>query len=236
MDTLTTADANVPRTGIETVPLRMSYEEFLQWDEYEAGLTEWVDGEVILHMPPLESHQRVVVFLVGLLDLFVQLFQLGIVRVAPFSMRATAEGNAREPDLFFLAAENMGRLTSKDLAGPADMVVEVISTDSVSRDRDDKFYEYQNGGVREYWIIDPRPGKQRVDCYWLTPEGHYQATLPDEDGRYHSVVLRGFWFRPIWLWQEPAIDLLTALAEMRGLSPEATQTLREMLIGAGQVG
>src|SRR5262245_28159685 len=106
MDALTTADADIPQAGVETVSLRMSYEEYLQWDEYNVGLTEWVEGEVILHMPPLEAHQRVVVFLVGLLDLFVHLFQLGIVRVAPFSMRVTAEGNAREPDLFFLAAEH----------------------------------------------------------------------------------------------------------------------------------
>jgi Uma2 family endonuclease len=224
----------LPHTSLATIPLRMSYDEYRQWDEFEEALTEWVDGEVILHRPPLDRHQRTLEFLERLLDLFVQLFGLGLIRVAPFSMRATPEGSAREPDIFFLETEHLGRLTEHELNGPADMVVEVISTDSVSRDRDDKFYEYQNGGVREYWIIDPRSGKQRVDCYWLTPEGQYQATLPDEDGRYHSVVLRSFWFRPEWFWQEPRVDPLSALAEMRGLSQEATRTLREMLIGAGQ--
>jgi Uma2 family endonuclease len=210
----------------------MTYEEYLQWDEYESGLTEWVDGEVTLHMPPLDEHQRVVEFLERLLDLFVQLFRLGMVRIAPFSMRVTPDSNAREPDLFFLAAENLGRLTQKELAGPADLVVEIISEDSVYRDRETKFYEYQNGGVREYWIIDPRPNRHRIDCYWLTPRGEYQASIPDEDLRYHSVVLPGFWFRPSWLWQEPRLDPLSALAEMRGLSPEATQALRALLIGA----
>jgi Uma2 family endonuclease len=161
----------LPHTSLATIPLRMSYDEYRQWDEFEEALTEWVDGEVILHRPPLDRHQRALEFLERLLDLFVQLFGLGLIRVAPFSMRTTPEGSAREPDIFFLASEHLGRLTEHELNGPADIVVEVISTDSVSRDRDDKFYEYQNGGVREYWIVDPRAGKQRVDCYWLTPEG-----------------------------------------------------------------
>ena len=208
----------------------MSYEEYLRWDEYEAGLSEWVEGEVILHMPPFDEHQRVVEFLERVLALFVQLFQLGRVRIAPFTMRVKPDGNGREPDLFFLATEHMGRLTQKELSGPADLVVEVISEDSVYRDREIKFYEYQDGGVREYWIIDPRANRRRVDCYWLTPRGEYQATLPDEELRYHSIVLPGFWFRPDWLWQEPGPDPLSALAEIRGLSPEATRALRDMLI------
>ena len=37
--------------AIARPPLRMSYEEYKQ-TEFEGGLTEWVDGEVIFHMPP----------------------------------------------------------------------------------------------------------------------------------------------------------------------------------------
>lgn len=210
----------------------MTYEEYLQWDEYEGGLTEWVDGEVILHMPPLEPHQRVVVYLIKLMGLFVDLFALGRVYAAPFSVRVIPDGPAREPDLFFLTAEHLDRLMEHELSGPADLVVEIISKDSVYRDREIKFFEYQEGGVREYWIVDPRPNRHRVDCYWLTPRGEYQASIPDEDLRYHSVALPGFWFRPVWLWGDSPPDPLSALAEMRGLSPEAAQGLRTMLIGS----
>jgi Uma2 family endonuclease len=143
-------------------PLRMSYDEYLNW-EHEGGLTEWVDGEVIIHMPPKDEHQRVVEFLDRLLGVFVELFQLGMVRIAPFTMRALPDGSAREPDLFFLATDNLYRLTSKELNGPADLAIEVISDDSVTRDKDDKFYEYQAAGVKEYWIIDPRPKRLRAE-------------------------------------------------------------------------
>src|SRR5262245_27479546 len=86
--------------------LRMSYEEY-KHTEFESGLTEWVDGEVIFHMPPKDIQQNVVEFLDRLLGLFVQLFNLGKVRVAPFSVRMIPDGPAREPDLFFLATEHL---------------------------------------------------------------------------------------------------------------------------------
>src|SRR4051794_9290485 len=122
----------------QPAPLRMSYEEYRNWT-HEGGLTEWIDGEVIFHVPPKDSHQRIVVFLDLLIGLFVQLFKLGKVRVAPFSMRVLEGGNAREPDLFFLASDHLQQLTEAELNGPADLVVEVISDDSVGRDRGDKF-------------------------------------------------------------------------------------------------
>ena len=88
----------------------------------------------------------------------------------------------------------------------------------MARDRSNKFYEYQEGGVREYWIIDPRPGKERVDCYWLTPEGRYQAILPDADGKYHASTIPGFWFHPSWFQQVPLPNPLLILAD---IAPQA---------------
>ena len=195
-------------------PLRMSYEEWLAWN-YEGGLSEWVDGEVIIHMPAKPEHQRVVDFLNRLLGLFVQLFKLGEVYGAPLSMRAIPNGRAREPDLLFIAGEHQDRLTEKELAGPADLAIEIISDDSVARDRADKFYEYQHGGVREYWIIDPRAEQQRVDVYVLDGRGRYQP-IPAVDGVYHSSVLPGFWLREDWLWADQP-NPLAALAEVVGV-------------------
>jgi Uma2 family endonuclease len=193
--------------------LRMSYEEYRHW-EHEGGLTEWVDGEVHIYMAPTDSHQRVVEFLIQLLGPFVQLFKLGLVRIAPFSMRVIAGGNAREPDLFFLATEHLGQLSETELNGPADLAVEIISDDSVMRDRDSKFYEYQAGGVREYWIIDPRPKRKRADFFVLDDHGVYQP-VPIADGVYRSIVLPNFWLKVDWLWAEEP-NPLTALAEVVG--------------------
>jgi Uma2 family endonuclease len=160
-----------------------------------------------------------------LLGLFVELFSLGMIRVAPFTMRAKPNGPGREPDLFFLASPHMSRLTRKELVGPADLVIEIISEESIARDRVDKFYEYQEAGIREYWIIDPRPGKQRVDLYVLGADGRYQPVLPTEQNVYHSAVLENFWLKEAWLWAEKP-NALAALTEVVGVERVIT-ALRE---------
>ncbi len=206
-------------------PLRMSYEEFLTWAKNTHA--EWVNGEVIVPMPPKEDHQRVVEFLTHLIGLFVRLFQLGRIMLAPFEMRATPDGPAREPDLLFVSAEHLGRLTRDRLAGPADLAVEVVSDDSVYRDRVDKFEEYEAAGVREYWIVDPRPGKQRVDFWVLDKTGHYRAGSVSEDNIYHSAVLPGFWLRTEWLLADEMPDPLAVLAQVAGRDKVA-EALRQV--------
>ncbi len=192
---------------------RMSYEEYTHW-EHEGGLTEWIDGEVHIYMPPTILHQRMVAFLLFLLQGFIRLHRLGELLAAPITMRALPGGNAREPDLFFLATEHLGYLTETELNGPADLAIEIISDDSVVRDRDDKFYEYQAGGVREYWIIDPRPNRKRADFFVLDQNGVYQP-VPVANGVYYSTVLPNFWLKVDWLWAEDP-NPLTALAEVVG--------------------
>jgi len=195
--------------------LRMSYEEYLAWADEDVH-AEWVDGEVTVQIPPKEPHQRVVAFLTQLMGLFIQLFQLGRLLPAPFEMRAKPDGSAREPDLLFVAREHLDRLSQERLSGPADLVVEVVSDDSVARDRADKFYEYQDAGVKEYWILDSRPGRERTDFYVLDEKGRYRPVPPGADGRYHSMVLPGFWMQVDWVTSAEPPDVLTVLAQIVG--------------------
>ncbi|NJM06152.1 Uma2 family endonuclease [Candidatus Gracilibacteria bacterium] len=178
----------------------MNYERFLEWEH--DGIAEWVDGRVYLYMSTKLEHQKIVDFLNRLLGLFVQLMKLGVVTTGPYAMRAVPNGPGREPDLMFVAQQHLARMTSKQLEGPADLVVEVVSDDSVVRDRDEKFFEYQQASIREYWIVDPRPNRLRADFYVLDEQGTYQAIPIGADGVYRSTVLLNFWFKVGWLWDE----------------------------------
>lgn len=191
----------------------MSYDDFLAWADGEVQ-AEWVDGEVTVFMPPNIRHQFITNFFQNLLALFARAFDLGDILSAPVEMRALPDGPAREPDILFVAAAHRDRLTPQRLAGPADLVVEIVSDESASRDRVDKFYEYEAAGITEYLIIDPRPTKERVDFYRLIEGGKYLAVLPDGAGHYHSAVLPGFWFDPAWFWATPTPDPLLILAEV----------------------
>ena len=213
-------------TGERRFP--MSYDDFLVWaDEAHA---EWVEGEVTVFMPPNIRHQFIANFLQSLLTFFARAFDLGDVLGAPVEMRAQPNGPAREPDILFVAAAHRDRLTAQRLAGPADLVVEIVSNESAHRDRVDKFYEYEDAGIIEYLLIDPRPGKERVDFYHLTDAGKYLAVLPDGAGRYHAAVLPGFWFDPAWFWATPPPDPLLTLAEI------APQALTAALAARGRAG
>jgi Uma2 family endonuclease len=77
-------------------------------------------------------------------------------------------GSGREPDVLYLARSHLRRLRKTYLNGPADLVVEVVSPESVKRDREQKFGEYQAAGIPEYWVIDPEA--QQADFYQL--DGH----------------------------------------------------------------
>ena len=195
-------------------PLRMSYETWLTWAD-ENKQSEWVDGEVIEFMPPKRLHQVLVSFLNRVIGLFIEVFDLGQLQIAPFEVKLRIDGSAREPDLFFVKQEHLQRLTPERFNGPPDLIIEIISTESVHRDRVDKFDEYEAAGVPEYWLLDNRPGRNRAQFYQLDAQGHYREMAVEADGVYRSHVLPGFWLKTSWLWgDEP--DALRALASVVG--------------------
>jgi Uma2 family endonuclease len=200
---------------------RMPYEEYLAWAG-ENRFSEWVDGEVTDFVPPDTRHQQLASFLTTLLYQFVSLMNLGQVFAAPFEMRLREGRSSREPDLLFVASNHADRLDTKRLDGPADLVVEIISNESVTRDRRDKFAEYAASGVPEYWLIDPREGRQSIQVYTLTEEGYFEELHLDSAGVFRSTVLPGFWLDPAWLWQDPLPNPLTLLAR---IAPDAIERL-----------
>jgi Uma2 family endonuclease len=192
----------------------MSYEEFRAWAGEDVR-AEWVEGEVIEFMPPKYLHQAMVLFLGELLGAFIRLAKLGKLIVAPFELKIRPQGASREPDLMFLAHEHLDRLTPEMVAGPPDLIIEIVSDDSVHRDRVDKFDEYEAGGVREYGVVDYRLNRRRAEFYQLDHHGRYQQALVGDDGVYRSAVLPGFWLKVDWLAADE-LDWLAALSEMLG--------------------
>ncbi|MGQ9486898.1 MAG: Uma2 family endonuclease [Armatimonadota bacterium] len=179
---------------------KVDYEQFLQWLD-EDTWAEWVDGEVVLMSPVSEKHQDVGRFLIAVLQFYITLHRLGVLRYEPFQMKTGADLPGRSPDILFVSQEHVDRLKPTYLDGPADLVVEIISPDSEERDRVHKFAEYERGGVREYWLIDPQ--KRVAEFYVLGEEGKYILRAQGEAGEYHSAVLQGLWLRIEWLWSPP---------------------------------
>jgi Uma2 family endonuclease len=198
-------------------PRRMSYEAWRRWAAQQEGRSEWVAGEVIEIMSSSIRHADIVGFVFALLLQFVQFRNLGRVFMESVEMRLA--DSARVPDVLFVAADRVGRLEPTRLRGSADLVVEVISDDSVARDTEAKFREYAAASVREYWVLDGRLEHVGARFFRLASDT-YDEAFPDADGRYHSSVVQGFWFRLDWLQTDPLPNPWPLVAAM---APEAAR-------------
>jgi Uma2 family endonuclease len=204
----------------------VTYEEFLAWAD-EDTLAEWVNGEVVMYSPASRRNQEISLFLGQVIGLHVEHSGAGRILVSPFQMKLAQSG--REPDLLFVAQEHLERLKETHLDGPADLVVEIVSPESAGRDRGEKFYEYEQAGIPEYWMIDPQT--KRSEFYQLTAANQYRLVPPDAKGVYHSAVLPSFWLRVEWLWQEPLPSPIRTLAEIVGLDPSLAEPFERALAG-----
>lgn len=195
----------------QTKPIaKITYDEFLEWDGEDQHL-EWVEGEIIRMSPVSNRHQDVAGFLLAALRIYVESRHLGDIRSEPYQMKAALHLPGRAPDIFFIANENRSHMKPTYLEGPADLVVEIISPDSRARDRGDKFFEYEAGGIPEYWLLDPV--REQAEFYQLGANGIYRLVPADAEGKYHSAVLHGLWLQVEWLWETPLPSLLNVLKQ-----------------------
>src|SRR5262249_17607847 len=132
-------------------PEPLTYEEFLAWAD-EDTYAEWVNGRVVFMSPVSREHATAAEICLKLISTFAEIRHAGEAHSDPFQMKTGQNLPGRAPDVLFVAKENLGRLKPNFLDGPADLVVEVISPESRARDHGEKFYEYEQGGVKEYWL------------------------------------------------------------------------------------
>jgi len=194
------------------LPETISFEDFLS--AYDGVRAEWVDGSVVPMSPASDRHQNVADFLTALMRYWAEKHRLGTVRSSQILMRLGKA--ARVPDVLFLESGNRERLLPNHLEGPADLVVEIANPESRGRDRGEKFYEYEQAGVREYWLIDPL--RETAEIFRPDVRGRYAPAADGNSSRLRSEVLRGFWIESRWLWSEPMPTLESVLIEW-GLIP-----------------
>ncbi len=189
---------------------KMSWEEFLAWIDEDVW-AEWVNGEVLVMSPASNLHQDLVGFLSALMRFWAEAHDLGVVRTEPFLIKLPKPLPGRAPDIIFIAKENLHRITTNFFDGAPDIVVEVISPESRARDRGEKFYEYEQAGVKEYWLIDP--DRKQAEFYRRGEDGIFRLVAVSEREVFRSEVLKGFWLKVEWLWQEPLPSLMSVLKE-----------------------
>ena len=145
---------------------KLTFEEYLDYDDGTDNRYELVDGELIALPPESGRNARIAKCL------FLKLVSSGQVSGELIDYNCELQvpvlqpGYAanRYPDLVVLKAEHIEltqtRLTITLTMPPPDLVVEVVSPGKANRERDyiAKREQYAARGIPEYWIADPDDG------------------------------------------------------------------------------
>lgn len=144
----------------------------------EGTLAQLINNQIFMSPSPTNSHQKVLDSIYRQLGNFVEENGLGETRVAPFDVYLNRR-NAYQPDIIFIASENLHKLRESGFYGAPDLVIEILSPGTWRFDKEDKRDEYERCGVKEYWMVEPR---ERTTEGFLLQNGEY-TLLPSETGK-----------------------------------------------------
>lgn len=132
---------------------------------------ELIEGELIMTPSPTPHHQRISRKLEFLIEKFVNENNLGEIFHAPCDVYLD-EHNVVQPDIFFISKDRAHIIGEKKIEGAPDLIIEIVSENSVYKDTVQKKKIYANYGVKEYWIVVPE--EKMVEVYYLREIGQYQ--------------------------------------------------------------
>lgn len=109
-----------------------------------------------LHVTPAPrpGHQATVLEIAYRIRRFLEQHPLGMMYVAPVDVRAGV-ADPVQPDILFIASDNLEIVEQGWIAGAPDLVIEVVSASTREYDATTKRDAYEAMGVREYWRVDP---------------------------------------------------------------------------------
>ena len=169
--------------SVATRPL--TYDDLLDTPD-DGNRYEIIGGELVVSPAPTPKHQLVLYRISRVVGDIVERDTLGQVFFAPLDVRFHPH-DIVEPDLLFIRRERLHLIQSKLVEGAPDLVVEVLSPSSRTRDRVRKMALYAGSGVEEYWIADP--DHKTLTVYALV-NGTYQPVEAINDV-VSSTVLPG---------------------------------------------
>jgi Uma2 family endonuclease len=191
-----------------------TYADVLAWDEDFRA--EIVKGEVYAMSPPLTIHQVILRNLMVRIGSYLEGKPCEVFP-APFGVRLfpkadRSDDTVLEPDLVVVC--DPSKIDERGCNGAPDLVIEILSPSTSSRDRVLKFNLYLEAGVREYWVVDPEAKAVQVHVlengrYLTAAYGVYDPNDADKGidaGRYVSDLA------PLTVLPGLSIDLKTIFA------------------------
>jgi Uma2 family endonuclease len=143
-------------------PPRTMLEAFKSFPE--GTLVQLINNQLVMAAAPLDVHQLVLGDIFLEVAMYVKKNKLGQTRVAPYDVFLSNK-NVFQPDICFMANENLHKIQADGLHGTPDLVIELLSPGTSKYDLDEKKDVYERYGVKEYFIVEP--ATKNVDHYWF---------------------------------------------------------------------
>ena len=153
-----------------------SYADYLRWSFEER--VELIKGKMFRMSPtPRRGHQEIGGDIFGAMHSFLKSKSCKVYH-APFDVRfpnQPDDTNAQtftvvQPDICVICDHS--RLDDAGCKGAPDLIVEILSPSTASKDLNEKYQLYEEHGVQEYWVV--YPGEAVLEIYEL------------QDGKYVS--------------------------------------------------
>lgn len=132
-----------PRTAIEVF-------EMLP----DGTLAEVINNQIFMSPAPSFEHQDVSLEIASLFRRHTALKKLGKCLTAPLDVYFS-ETDILQPDIVFIANDNMNIVKDGKIKGAPDLIIEVLSPGNKKHDTETKKPIYEKHGVKEYFIVDP---------------------------------------------------------------------------------
>lgn len=151
---------------------------------------EWVRGRPVYHSPARHAHNAAVSALLSLLTDYRR--GGGAITVTVEKQMIELDRSNYEPDVAVWLNETHIPDPEQVVYPPCDLIIEVLSKRTRKLDRGDKYSEYAEGGIPEYWIVD---AEARTIERYSNDGGVYAASGISRVGdQLSSLVLDGFSF------------------------------------------
>ena len=152
--------------------VKLTYDDFLLFPD-DGKRHELIDGEHYVTPSPSRRHQAIVWNLIVRIGTYLESNPVGRAFGAPFDV-VFSQFDVVEPDLLFISNDRLEVLTTKNVQGAPNLVVEIGSPSTRRRDEIIKRKLYERFGVEEYWVIDPEI--ETIAVFRHVGE-HYQRVL-----------------------------------------------------------
>jgi len=144
---------------------------------------ELIDGDLTMQAQPTPVHQEVGLRLGAQLVMYLNGKRCRAMHDTSVYLSENDQ-TVFAPDLMVVC--DPSKIKENYVFGAPDLVVEILSPSTAKIDKTLKLKRYQQAGVREYWIVDPK--HQLIDVY-LWDNGPVPAHTYARDDRLHVGVL-----------------------------------------------